>query len=143
MWTCGLILDCRSTSVTRIVHGSAAPTRIPMACCANTSRRGLISVYIAQMISRRWRRLSIQGREKPWDGKLVPRPWIGICGILGELNVLLRRPFESSHTAGSAVAPGLAFHGGKGDRRRNHVLDVVTTAGGSCPRDWFTSCPAL
>ena len=39
----------------RIAHGSAAPTRILMACCANTSRRGLTSVYIAQMISRRWR----------------------------------------------------------------------------------------
>jgi IS30 family transposase len=37
-------------------------------------RRGPISVYIAQMISRRWRRLLIQGREKPWDGKLLPRP---------------------------------------------------------------------
>ena len=53
--TCGSPRGCRSTSATRIAHGSAALTRILMACCANTSRRGLTSAYIAQMISRRWR----------------------------------------------------------------------------------------
>jgi len=55
MWTCGLIPDCGSISATRIAHGSAALMRIPTACCANTSPRGLISVYMARMISRRWR----------------------------------------------------------------------------------------
>jgi IS30 family transposase len=55
MWTCGLTLGYRFTSATRIAHGSAALTRIPTACCANTSQREPTSAYIALMISQQWR----------------------------------------------------------------------------------------
>src|SRR5215469_15433265 len=99
---------CRSTSATRIAHGNAALTRIPMACCANTFQRVLISACIAQMSSRRWRSLSTQGHEKPWDGKLLPKPLIS---IFWELNVMLRRPFESAQYASHEYQQLLAVHG--------------------------------
>jgi IS30 family transposase len=50
--TCGSPRDCRSTSAIRTVPGSAALTRIPTACCANTSTKGPISLHIALMTSR-------------------------------------------------------------------------------------------
>jgi putative transposase len=46
--------------------------------------------------------------RKPWDGKLLPRPSIGICGIFGELNVLLRQLFESSQYAAEPYRRALA-----------------------------------
>ena len=55
MRTCGSARGCRSTSATRTVHGSAALTRIPTACYANTSQREPISAHIVPMTSRRWR----------------------------------------------------------------------------------------
>jgi IS30 family transposase len=50
--TCGSPPACRSTSAIRTAPGSAALTRIPTACCANTSPRGPISLHIAPMTSR-------------------------------------------------------------------------------------------
>ena len=63
---------CRFISVIRAVHGSAAATRTPTACCDSTSREEPISRASPRPTSTQLRCGSINARERPWASKPLP-----------------------------------------------------------------------
>jgi IS30 family transposase len=63
------ILACRSTSVTRVAPGSAAPTRTPTGCSANTCPRAPTSVNSTRPRWTRSRPSSTVALDKPWASR--------------------------------------------------------------------------
>src|SRR5829696_4958121 len=88
---------CRSTSATLIAHGSAAPTRTPMGCYANTFQKAPTSACTMPMTLRPLLLHSIPGLAKPLAGK-HPRKLSTNC-YKGAIHRVLRGPIESSQYA--------------------------------------------
>src|SRR5665647_110415 len=74
--SCGSTPGSRSTSATRTHPGSAAATRTPMACCANTSRREPTCPVTPSATWPRSPSPSTADPERPWTGRPQPRPSI-------------------------------------------------------------------
>src|SRR5437899_12460187 len=69
----------RCTSHTRIVPGSGARMRTPMACCASFSPRGRGSISSRDNTSSRCRRCSTTGPAKSWAGIAQPMRFANCC----------------------------------------------------------------
>jgi len=63
----------KSTFVTHDHHGSVAPTRTQMDCCASTSPRAQISPDTVSKISKRSLTRSTPDREKNSNGEHLPK----------------------------------------------------------------------
>src|SRR6185437_15161569 len=85
---------CRSTSAILIVPGNAAPTKIPMGCCASTSPKAPISAHTTPTRLPPWRRPSMPGPERHLPGKHPQRRLTGCSDRT--TNLVLRRPLESA-----------------------------------------------
>src|ERR1700750_3216583 len=84
----------RSTSAILTAHGSAAPTRIPMGCCASTFPKALTSACTAPRRLQPWQPPSTPDRERRLHGNHLPRHLISCFGR--PTNIMLRRPLESA-----------------------------------------------
>src|SRR6476659_4850727 len=84
----------RSTSAILTAHGSAAPTRIPMGCCASTCPKAPTSACTAPRRLQPWQPPSTPVPERRLHGKHLPRHLISCFGR--PTNIMLRRPLESA-----------------------------------------------
>src|SRR6476659_1060435 len=87
----------RSTSAILTAHGSAAPTRIPMGCCASTCPKAPTSACTAPRRLQPWQPPSTPVPERRLHGKHLPRHLISCFGR--PTNIMLRRPLESAKPA--------------------------------------------
>src|SRR3954464_14665877 len=95
MQTSGWTPAYRSTSATLTAHGSAAPMRTPMGCCASTFPKAPTSACTAPRRLQPWRPPSTPAPERRLGGKHLPRRLISCFGQ--PTNIMLRRPLESAH----------------------------------------------
>src|SRR6478609_231012 len=96
----------RSTSAILTAHGSAAPTRTPMGCCASTFPKAPTSACTAPRRLQPWQPPSTPVPERRLPGKHLPRHLISCFGR--PTNIMLRRPLESAETAGMDVVVEVA-----------------------------------
>src|SRR4051794_22508288 len=94
MQTSGWTPAYRSTSATLTAHGSAAPMRTPMGCCASTFPKAPTSACTAPRRLQPWRPPSTPAPERRLGGKHLPRRLISCFGQ--PTNIMLRRPLESA-----------------------------------------------
>src|SRR6478609_5910148 len=94
----------RSTSAILTAHGSAAPTRTPMGCCASTFPKAPTSACTAPRRLQPWQPPSTPVPERRLHGKHLPRHLISCFGR--PTNIMLRRPLESAlHPPSLAAGP--------------------------------------
>src|SRR6478736_6752845 len=92
----------RSTSAILTAHGSAAPTRIQMGCCASTFPKAPTSACTAPRRLQPWQPPSTPVPERRLHGKHLPRHLISCFGR--PTNIMLRRPLESALSPGQGLS---------------------------------------
>src|SRR4051795_2882516 len=101
MQTSGWTPAYRSTSATLTAHGSAAPMRTPMGCCASTFPKAPISACTAPRRLQPWRPPSTPAPERRLLGK-HPQKRLTSC-FNQTTKTVLRRPLESALAAAVAM----------------------------------------
>src|SRR4051812_35230187 len=129
MQTSGWTPAYRSTSATLTAHGSAAPMRTPMGCCASTFPKAPTSACTAPRRLQPWRPPSTPAPERRLGGKHLPRRLISCFGQ--PTNIMLRRPLESAQyvsiryterLAAAGIEPSV---GSVGDSYDNALAETV------------------
>src|SRR3954451_7959105 len=122
MQTSGWTPAYRSTSATLTAHGSAAPMRTPMGCCASTFPKAPTSACTAPRRLQPWRPPSTPAPERRLGGK-HPQKRLTSC-FNQTTKTVLRRPLESAQYAAEPYRAVLERHGiVQSMSRRGNCLD--------------------